>query len=295
MPIQQGLNNLRRLSGGDRCCSRARGDIILNRPPTTSSLCRSATSCGWCSRPWTRTPAFRVIVLRAIGKHFSSGGYIRGFLEASPEHVSKLAWNIAAPARCAKPVIAANRGYCLRRRLRNLAGLRFPYRVGNLLIRAAGAEARPNSRLRRLGAPAKDDRHHAHQGHRDALPTHFGEAGAGLGHRHRMRAGRRTGSGHRPLGRRTTRLFAYRPAHGQKSCSTTPKIRRLPSPSNWKVTATAGCASPMISAKASRHFTKNASLSSAATDPPPFRNLLCRIKEYRKNIDNGSPLSIKHQ
>ena len=54
----------------------------------------------------------RVIVLRAEGEHFSSGGYISGFLEASPEHVSKLAWNIAAPARCAKPVIVANRGYC---------------------------------------------------------------------------------------------------------------------------------------------------------------------------------------
>jgi 2-oxoglutaroyl-CoA hydrolase len=54
----------------------------------------------------------RVIVLRADGQHFSSGGDIRGFLEASPEHVSKLAWNIAAPTRCSKPVIAANRGFC---------------------------------------------------------------------------------------------------------------------------------------------------------------------------------------
>ena len=54
----------------------------------------------------------RVIVLRAEGQHFSSGGDIRGFLEASPEHVSKLAWNIAAPTRCSKPVIAANRGFC---------------------------------------------------------------------------------------------------------------------------------------------------------------------------------------
>jgi 2-oxoglutaroyl-CoA hydrolase len=53
----------------------------------------------------------RIIVLRSIGKHFSSGGYIKGFMEASPEHVSKLAWNIAAPARCSRPVIAANRGY----------------------------------------------------------------------------------------------------------------------------------------------------------------------------------------
>lgn len=54
----------------------------------------------------------RVIVLRADGQHFSSGGDIKGFLEASPEHVSKLAWNIAAPTRCSKPVIAANRGFC---------------------------------------------------------------------------------------------------------------------------------------------------------------------------------------
>ena len=51
-------------------------------------------------------------MLRAQGEHFSSGGDIKGFLEASPEHVSQLAWNIAAPARCSKPVIVANRGYC---------------------------------------------------------------------------------------------------------------------------------------------------------------------------------------
>ena len=54
----------------------------------------------------------RAIVLRAEGEHFSSGGNIKGFLEASPEKVAHLAWNIAAPARCSKPVIAANRGYC---------------------------------------------------------------------------------------------------------------------------------------------------------------------------------------
>ena len=56
--------------------------------------------------------AVRVIVVRAAGEHFSSGGDIKGFLVASPEHVSTLAWNISAPARCSKPVIAANRGYC---------------------------------------------------------------------------------------------------------------------------------------------------------------------------------------
>ena len=54
----------------------------------------------------------RVVVLRASGEHFSSGGEISGFLDASPEHVSRLAWNIGASARCRKPVIAASRGYC---------------------------------------------------------------------------------------------------------------------------------------------------------------------------------------
>src|SRR5262249_49962782 len=56
----------------------------------------------------------RIVVLRAAGEHFSSGGNIRGFIEASPEHVAKLAWNIAPPAPCEEPVIAANRGYCFR-------------------------------------------------------------------------------------------------------------------------------------------------------------------------------------
>jgi len=78
---------------------------------STSSPCRSVTSCGSPSRRY-EDAAVRVIVLRAVGEHFSSGGNIKGFMEASPEHVSKLAWNITAPARCSKPVIAANRGYC---------------------------------------------------------------------------------------------------------------------------------------------------------------------------------------
>jgi|TARA_B100000809_G_scaffold229679_1_gene243498 hypothetical protein len=36
----------------------------------------------------------------AEGEHFSSHGNIQGFLESTPEEVSDLATNIAAPARC---------------------------------------------------------------------------------------------------------------------------------------------------------------------------------------------------
>lgn len=46
------------------------------------------------------------------GSIFPPAATSRGFIEASPETVSKLAWNIAAPARCSKPVIVANRGFC---------------------------------------------------------------------------------------------------------------------------------------------------------------------------------------
>lgn len=91
---------------------RRRGDIVLSRPPlnVVSMPQRDQLRCAF--EALDAHPDVRVIVLRADGEHFSSGGDIKGFLEASPEHVSKLAWNIAAPARCEKPVIAANRGYC---------------------------------------------------------------------------------------------------------------------------------------------------------------------------------------
>jgi 2-oxoglutaroyl-CoA hydrolase len=91
---------------------RERADVILDRPPLNVIEMPQRDQLRLAFESLDEEPRVRVIVLRAVGEHFSSGGNIRGFLEASPEHVAKLAWNIAAPARCAKPVIAANRGYC---------------------------------------------------------------------------------------------------------------------------------------------------------------------------------------
>ena len=90
----------------------ARGDIILDRPPYNVINMGQRDQLRRAIEQLDDDPRVRVIVIRSAGKHFSSGGYIKGFVEASPEHVSKLAWNIAAPARASKPVIAANRGYC---------------------------------------------------------------------------------------------------------------------------------------------------------------------------------------
>jgi 2-oxoglutaroyl-CoA hydrolase len=92
--------------------ARERGDIILDRPPLNVITMAQRPQLRAAFEALDADPQVRVIVLRAAGQHFSSGGDIPGFLAAPPEHVARLAWNIAAPARCAKPVVVANRGYC---------------------------------------------------------------------------------------------------------------------------------------------------------------------------------------
>jgi 2-oxoglutaroyl-CoA hydrolase len=90
---------------------RERADIVLDRPPFNIISMPQRDQLRLVFEALGEDARVRVIVLRAVGEHFSSGGNIKGFMEATPEHVSKLAWNIAAPARCSKPVIVANRGY----------------------------------------------------------------------------------------------------------------------------------------------------------------------------------------
>jgi len=92
--------------------ARERADVVLARPPLNVISMVGRDQLRAVFEKLDTDDSVRVIVLRAEGEHFSSGGLISGFLDASPEHVSKLAWNIAAPQRCSKPVIAVNRGYC---------------------------------------------------------------------------------------------------------------------------------------------------------------------------------------
>jgi 2-oxoglutaroyl-CoA hydrolase len=53
------------------------------------------------------------VVLAGAGGSFTAGGDIPGFLTRSPWDISQLARNVAAPERCAKPVIAQLQGYVL--------------------------------------------------------------------------------------------------------------------------------------------------------------------------------------
>ena len=89
-----------------------RGDIILCRDKFNVIFMDQRDELNSVFRILDSDRRVRVIVLRAEGEHFSSGGNIKGFMEASPDQLSKLAYNISAPYRCEKPVIASNRGYC---------------------------------------------------------------------------------------------------------------------------------------------------------------------------------------
>lgn len=53
----------------------------------------------------------RFVVVAGEGGAFTAGGDVAGFLRAEPEALSRLHWNVAAPERCPKPVIAKLRGY----------------------------------------------------------------------------------------------------------------------------------------------------------------------------------------
>ncbi|CAD6534023.1 Carnitinyl-CoA dehydratase [Paraburkholderia hiiakae] len=92
--------------------SSSRADIVLDRPPLNLVTLEQREQLRVVFEALDEDRRVRVIVIRSAGEHFSGGGDISGLVESSAERVSRLAWSVSAPARCGKPVIAANRGYC---------------------------------------------------------------------------------------------------------------------------------------------------------------------------------------
>lgn len=81
--------------------------IVLDRPPLNVISFPARAQIAAALAALDGDPAVRVIVIRGANGVYSSGGDIAGFLAAPRDAMADMAWNVAAPERCRKPVIAA--------------------------------------------------------------------------------------------------------------------------------------------------------------------------------------------
>jgi 2-oxoglutaroyl-CoA hydrolase len=104
---------LRDLDGLDYEVDSARkiGWLWLNRPPLNVVSYRGRFQIAAIIEAFGQDPDVRVIVIRGRNGVYTSGGDVKAFPLIERDGMSDLAWNIAAPTRCPKPVICAIEKY----------------------------------------------------------------------------------------------------------------------------------------------------------------------------------------
>jgi 2-oxoglutaroyl-CoA hydrolase len=95
--------------------SRRTATITLERPEKLNRVSMEARDqLAQVFSELGHNPDVRAVVLAgAPGRAFSAGGDVAAFLRRSPEELSRLADNVAAPERCPVPVVAALHGFVL--------------------------------------------------------------------------------------------------------------------------------------------------------------------------------------
>lgn len=83
------------------------GFVIFDRPPMNIIPFETRAQIAALVDAMDKDPEVRVIVIRGANNVYSSGGDIAGFLKTPRDQMHDMAWNIAAPERAKKPVIAA--------------------------------------------------------------------------------------------------------------------------------------------------------------------------------------------
>jgi 2-oxoglutaroyl-CoA hydrolase len=132
---------------------RGRADVILDRPPLNVIAMAQREQLRAAFEALDAEQHVRIVVVRALGEHFSSGGEIGGFLDPSTCRASPG----TSPRRRAVAAGDRRESWLLfRGRLRTGARLRFPRGLGDLPLCAAGAAARPDPGLRRGGTAAEE-------------------------------------------------------------------------------------------------------------------------------------------
>jgi 2-oxoglutaroyl-CoA hydrolase len=90
---------------------RGTGWLWLDRPPLNIISYRGRSQIAAIMEAFSDDPDVRVVVIRGAGGVFSSGGDVKAFPAIPRDGMSHMARNIAAPERCAKPVICAMEKY----------------------------------------------------------------------------------------------------------------------------------------------------------------------------------------
>ena len=242
-----------------------RADVILDRPPLNVITMPQREQLRAVFEALETDERVRIIVLRASGEHFSSGGEIRGFLEASPEYVSHLAWNIAAPARCRKPVIATSRGYCFG------VGFELTLACDFRVVSETCLYALPEQRLGQIPGSGGAARLQKMVG--IARTKDIVMRSRRLGGRQACEWGIATecvadSKLETTIDALVEELLGFPPLPSAppRNCSTTPRTPACRSPSSSKAKPIASCAAPMISARASRPSTQSASQTIAEAE-----------------------------
>jgi 2-oxoglutaroyl-CoA hydrolase len=89
------------------------GRLWLDRPPLNVVSYRGRRQIAAILDAFGEDAEVRVVVIRGRNGVYTSGGDVKAFPQIERDGMSHLAWNIAAPERCPKPVICAMERYAM--------------------------------------------------------------------------------------------------------------------------------------------------------------------------------------
>jgi 2-oxoglutaroyl-CoA hydrolase len=112
---EQRASILRKLDGlhYEVDAKRKVGTLWLDRPPLNVVSYLGRKQINAVMEGFGQDPDVRVVVIRGKNGVYTSGGDVKAFPQIERDGMSDLAWNIAAPERCPKPVICVMEKYAM--------------------------------------------------------------------------------------------------------------------------------------------------------------------------------------
>jgi 2-oxoglutaroyl-CoA hydrolase len=89
------------------------GFLWLDRPPLNVVSYRGRSQIAAILEAFGQDPEVRVVVIRGKNGVYTSGGDVKAFPQIERDGMSDLAWNMAAPERCPKPVVCVLERYAM--------------------------------------------------------------------------------------------------------------------------------------------------------------------------------------